>query len=84
MSLNATVRARVDDTLKLEAENILKELGLNTSQAINIFLKKVVAVQGIPFDMKLPSKQLKKAMEEARDNKGSYHNNIEDMIKDLK
>jgi len=41
-------------------------------------------VQGISFDIKLPSKQLKKAMAEARDNKGSYHNNIEDMIKDLK
>ncbi len=84
MSLNATVRARVDESLKFSAENILKEVGLNTSQAINIFLKKVVAVNGIPFDLKIPSKQLKNAMNEAKNSKGTYHDNIDDMMKDLK
>ena len=84
MSLNATVRARVDETLKYDAENILKELGLNTSQAINIFLKKVVAVKGIPFDLKVPSKQLQNAMNEAKNDKGTYHDDIDDMMKDLK
>ncbi len=84
MSLNATVRARVDESLKFDAENILKEVGLNTSQAINIFLKKVVAVNGIPFDLKIPSKQLKNAMNEAKNSKGTYHDNIDDMMKDLK
>jgi len=66
MSLNATVRARVDETLKFEAENILHEIGINTSQAINIFLKKVVAEHGIPFELKVPSARLKIAMEEAK------------------
>ena len=84
MSLNATVRARVDESLKFDAENILKELGLNTSQAINIFLKKVVAVHGIPFDLKVPSKQLQNAMDEAKNSKGTYHDNIEDLMNDLK
>ena len=84
MSLNATVRARVDESLKFDAENILKEVGLNTSQAINIFLKKVVAVNGIPFDLKIPSKQLKNAMNEAKNSKGTYHDDIDDMMKDLK
>ena len=76
MSLNATVRARVDESLKFDAENILKEVGLNTSQAINIFLKKVVAVNGIPFDLKIPSKQLKNAMNEAKNSKGIYHDDL--------
>jgi len=43
--LNATVRARVDESLKSSAEQIFQEIGLNTSQAINIFLKKVVATK---------------------------------------
>lgn len=84
MSLNATVRARVDETLKFEAENILQEIGLNTSQAINIFLKKVVSEHGIPFELKIPSSRLKSAMDEAKNNEGTYHDNIDDMIKDLK
>ena len=84
MSLNATVRARVDESLKSEAENILHEIGLNTSQAINIFLKKVVAEHGIPFELKAPSARLKSAMDEAKNNEGTYHDDIDDMIKDLK
>ena len=84
MSLNATVRARVDESLKFEAENILHELGLNTSQAINIFLKKVVAEHGIPFDLKVPNSRLKLAMQEAKDGEGSHHDDIDDMMKDLK
>ena len=84
MALNATVRARVDESLKFDAEHILKEIGLNTSQAINIFLKQVVAVQGIPFDVKIPSKQLRNAINEAKTNQGVFHDNIEDMMEDLK
>ncbi len=66
MSLNATVRARVDERLKQEAENIFSTIGLNTSQAINIFLKKVVLEHGIPFDLKVPNAKTLKAMEEAK------------------
>jgi len=84
MSLNATVRARVDEHLKVDAETILKEIGLTTSQAINIFLKKIVSEHGIPFELKVPSDRLKIAMEEAKNLEGSYHNSIDDMMKDLK
>jgi len=84
MSLNATVRARVDESLKFDAEHILKEIGLTTSQAINIFLKKVVSERGIPFELKVPSDRLKTAMDEAKSSQGTYHDGIDDMMKDLK
>jgi len=84
MSLNATVRARVDESLKFNAEHILKEIGLTTSQAINIFLKKVVSEHGIPFELKVPSDRLKIAIDEVKNSEGSYHDNIDDMMKDLK
>jgi len=84
MSLNATVRARIDESLKFDAETILNELGLTTSQAINIFFKKVVSEHGIPFELKIPSKQLKIAMNEARNSEGTYDESIEEMMKDLK
>lgn len=70
MSLNATVKARVDENVKLEVAQILHDIGLNTSQAINIFLKKVIAEKGIPFELKIPNETTIQAMEEAKNMDG--------------
>ena len=70
MSLNATVRARVDSNLKQEVEEILKEIGLSTSQAITLFLKRIKYEKGIPFELKVPNATTIQAMEEAQQNIG--------------
>ena len=57
--MDATVRARVDSDLKQEAEAIFKKLGLNTSQAIVMFLNMVKLNNGIPFEIKIPKNMLK-------------------------
>ena len=68
--MDATVRARVNSDLKQEAEAIFKKLGINTSQAIVMFLNMVKLQNGIPFDMKIPNKETLKAMQEAKEFKG--------------
>jgi len=70
MNLDSTIRARVDGALKNEVESIFHELGLTTSQAIILFLKKVKMERGIPFDLKIPNKTTLSAMEEAKNMKG--------------
>jgi len=70
MALDATVRARVDKKLKEEVEAILSQIGLNTSQAITIFLKRIKYEKGIPFELKVPNATTLKAMEEAENNDG--------------
>ncbi len=45
----ASINVRVDDELKKQSEMIFEELGMNTSTAINIFLKQVIRSNGIPF-----------------------------------
>ncbi|NOQ32524.1 MAG: type II toxin-antitoxin system RelB/DinJ family antitoxin [Helicobacteraceae bacterium] len=70
MSLNATVKARVETSLKQDFEIILKEIGLNSSQAFKLFMKKVVSEKGIPFDLKIPNDITLKAMEEAKNMEG--------------
>ena len=70
MSLDATVRARVDSALKKEVEEIFDDIGINTSQAINIFLKKVKRERGIPFELKVPNETTINAMKEAKNNEG--------------
>ena len=43
------VTVRVDQGLKESAENLFNRLGLNMSTAFNIFLRKAVAEDAIPF-----------------------------------
>ncbi len=47
----ATISARIDDKLKENAESVADAIGIPLSTAINIFLKKFIAVQGFPFDV---------------------------------
>jgi DNA-damage-inducible protein J len=38
MAKNATIRARIDPELKAEVKELFDELGLSTTEAINLFL----------------------------------------------
>ena len=49
------VQFRIDDDLKTQATEIYEKLGLDLSTALRIFLKRSVAVRGIPFSMTLDS-----------------------------
>jgi DNA-damage-inducible protein J len=49
----ANVNIRVDDALKLKAEEIFSELGLSMSAATNVFYRQVVRYGGIPFDLRI-------------------------------
>ena len=57
MAKETTVRARIDQNLKIEAEDILRQLGLTTSQAINLYFSQIVLQRGMPFDVRLPSEK---------------------------
>ena len=63
----ATVTARVDENVKKEAETLFKKMGLNMSTAMNLFLKKCILEQGIPFELKVPNKETLEAMQETED-----------------
>ena len=45
------INIRVNETLKTEAEILFKELGMNLSSAINMFLTQSVRNQAIPFEI---------------------------------
>ncbi|MBP1563709.1 MAG: type II toxin-antitoxin system RelB/DinJ family antitoxin [Oscillospiraceae bacterium] len=45
------VNFRVEDEVKANAEKALKEMGLNLSTAINLFLVKVAREKRIPFEI---------------------------------
>ena len=47
----ATITIRVDDEVKKEAGALFDDLGLDLSTAINIFLRKSIARDGLPFSV---------------------------------
>jgi DNA-damage-inducible protein J len=56
---------RIDEQLKVQATETLAKMGLMVSDAVRVFLKRVVAEQQIPFAVKVPNEQTQEAMREA-------------------
>ncbi len=54
MDKSATLNLRVNPTVKEQAENVLRQLGIPMSTAIDMFLNQVTLVKGIPFPVTLP------------------------------
>ena len=48
------LQVRIEDSLKDQAAAVFENLGIDTSTAVRIFLKRAVMENGIPFKMTLP------------------------------
>ena len=55
MARTSNIFARVEPEIKKQAEQVLDQLGIPMSNAVNMFLKQIVLQRGIPFEMKLPT-----------------------------
>ena len=69
MGKSETIRARVEPNLKRDAEAVLKKIGLTSSEAITLFLTQVKLNDGLPFPVRLPNRQTRQALKEAREGK---------------
>lgn len=56
MANTTAVYARIDTNLKENAEGILSRLGISPSSAIQMLYSQIVLRGGMPFDLRLPSK----------------------------
>ncbi len=54
MESNSTLNIYVDPEVLESAETILSELGIPITTAIELFLRQVVLVRGLPFPVELP------------------------------
>jgi DNA-damage-inducible protein J len=64
MPKTAYINARVDEQLKTKAEKVLRHVGVNTSDAITMFLRQVVLRRGLPFDVRIPNTVTRRAIAE--------------------
>jgi DNA-damage-inducible protein J len=76
------VRCRIEEDLKESASDVLKSCGLSISDAMRLFLRQVVATQGLPFEVRVPSEKTARAMAQARDIRRHF-DSIDDMLGDV-
>ena len=66
MAQSSMLHIRVDDETKTQATEALAAMGLSMSDAVRIFLKRVVNDQAFPLELKVPNAETRAAMEKAR------------------
>ncbi|MCF8107701.1 MAG: type II toxin-antitoxin system RelB/DinJ family antitoxin [Desulfohalobiaceae bacterium] len=76
----ATTHARMDPEIKQEAERIIKSTGLSISAAHELFYRQIIAHQGIPFELRIPNRDTRQAMDEARSGMGKKYDTVQDMF----
>lgn len=59
------LHVRLDEKVKAAATETLAAMGLSVSDAVRVFLMRVVADQQLPFELKVPNAQTREAMAEA-------------------
>lgn len=83
----ATLTARIDEHDKAAFDSFCRTVGLNTSTAINLFVKAVLRERRIPFEIGMPADPfysdenqayMMKSIQELRDGKGQVHDLIEE------
>lgn len=57
---------RVDDDTKAQATEALAAMGMTVSDAVRLFLRRVVTEQALPLELKVPNAETQAAMQESR------------------
>jgi addiction module antitoxin, RelB/DinJ family len=86
VSKTETLHIRVTPEVKKEAEILLNQMGMSTTEAINIFLNQVIINGCIPFTIraKIPNETTQQAMYEAENGINlKKFDNAQDMFKEL-
>ena len=51
---STTINVRTDSEIKAQAQDVLSELGLDLTTAVNLFLRQVICKQSVSFDVSVP------------------------------
>jgi DNA-damage-inducible protein J len=85
MPKTATIHTRIEPEIKSQVDNILNELGISTTEAINLFFRQVIRYRGIPLDLRIPNAETVSAIDEAERGIDLHRcENLEQLFKELK
>ena len=74
---------RVDEESYIAAKKILKQIGMNYSQAISVFNNMIVLNKGLPFELKLPTQETQQAFRELEKHEGKTFESVDALFEDL-
>jgi len=90
MAKTSSIHVRVEPKVKKQVEDILENLGMTSTEAINIYLRQIILNAGIPFEIKTPqfSKDMLEAVAEAKEmnkhpERYKSYNSVEEFMEDL-
>lgn len=83
MVADTDIRARIDRATKTEATAILAAMGLTTSEAIRLMIKKIVAEKAFPFNPLIPNDETIRAIKEAREGKAVSVGSVDALFEEL-
>jgi len=55
VSKTATIRTRIEPSLKCEVEDILAQLGLAASETVQLLYRQIKLQRGLPFGVRIPN-----------------------------
>jgi DNA-damage-inducible protein J len=87
MTATTMLHVRIDQNIKTQATQTLASMGLTVSDAVRVFLTRVVADQELPFAIKAPNAQTQSAMQETEQlihQRRARFSDPHDLIHDIK
>jgi DNA-damage-inducible protein J len=57
---STNINVRTDSKLKADAQEVLSALGIDMSTLVNALLKQLTYRKAVPFELSIPSEQIKK------------------------
>lgn len=64
---------------------VLAQIGISPSEAINVFYRRIVSDNGIPFSLNIPNAETRKAIRDIREGKNlRTFNTFEDFTKHMR
>ena len=79
----ANVSFRTDDETKAQAAELFRDLGLDMSTAINMFLRQSIVSNGIPFTPRRESPTNALSRAEVESHSGASFRNVAELMEDL-
>jgi DNA-damage-inducible protein J len=66
----ATIHARIEPQIKINAEGVLQRLGITPTEAIRIFYRQISLRGGLPFAVEIPNECTAKTLEKSNKGEG--------------
>lgn len=86
MAATTMIHVRVDENVKAQATETLASMGLTVSDAVRVFLTRVVADKELPFAIKAPNASSRVAIAEAEEiikSRNARFASVDELIDDL-